>query len=47
MMTGKNRKFKHVRVTWFDPCQSNEAWVPEDEILEHDVATCVDVGYIY
>ena len=21
--------------------------MPEEEILEHDVATCVDVGYIY
>ena len=41
------KKFKHVRITWVDPCQCNEAWIPEDEILDHDVATCVDVGYIY
>jgi len=51
-MTGKIKfKYKieylHVKVTWLDPCQSTEAWIPEDEILEHDVATCVDVGYIY
>jgi len=46
-MTSKQKKFKHVRVTWFDPCQSDEAWIPEEEILEHNVATCVDIGYIY
>jgi len=46
-MTIKQKKFKHVKVTWFDPCQSDEAWIPEEEILEHNVATCVDIGYIY
>ena len=46
-MTSKQKKFKHVRVTWFDPCQSDEAWIPEEEILQHNVATCVDIGYIY
>ena len=40
-------EYLHVRVTWVDPCACDEAWVPEDEILEHDIATCVDVGYIY
>ena len=46
-MTIKQKKFKHVKVTWFDPCQSDEAWIPEEEILQHNVATCVDIGYIY
>ena len=48
IMSKKNKfKYKNVKVTWFDPCQSNEAWVSEEDILDHDVATCVDVGYIY
>ena len=46
-MTSTISKFKQVKITWVDPCQCDEAWTPESEILDHDVAVCSDVGYIY
>ena len=46
-MTSTISKFKQVKITWVDPCQCDEAWTPESEILDHDVAVCTDVGYIY
>lgn len=41
------KKYPHVRITWHDICSSEEAWISEDQILEHDVAVCTDTGYIY
>ena len=38
-------KFKYKRVKII--CTSDEAWTSEDDILNHDIATCSDVGYIY
>ena len=46
-MTSTISKFKQVKITWVDPCQCDEAWTPEKEILDHDVAECEDVGWIY
>ena len=46
-MTSMISKFKQVKITWVDICQCDEAWTPESEILDHDVAVCTDVGYIY
>lgn len=40
-------KYKRVKIVWWDICSSDEAWIGEDDILTHDVATCSDVGYIY
>ena len=50
-MTGnkKTNKFPypHVNIEWVDICQSEEAWINESEILNQDLATCHDTGYIY
>ena len=46
-MTSTISKFKQVKITWVDPCQCDESWTPESEILNHDVAECEDVGWIY
>ena len=46
-MTSTISKFKQVKITLVDICQCYEAWTPENEILDHDVAVCTDVGYIY
>ena len=46
-MTSMISKYKHVRITWQDICTAEEAWTHEDEILQHDVATCTDTGYIF
>ena len=46
-MTSTISKFKQVKITWVDICQCDEAWTPEKEILDHDVAECEDVGWIY
>ena len=40
-------KYKRVKIIWWDICSSDEAWISEDDILNHDIATCSDVGYIY
>ena len=40
-------KYKRVKIVWWDICSSDEAWTSEDDILNHDIATCSDVGYIY
>ena len=40
-------KYKRVKIIWWDICSSDEAWILEDDILNHDIATCSDVGYIY
>ena len=46
-MTSMISKYKRVKITWFDICSSDEAWTHQSEILDHNVATCTDVGYIY
>jgi hypothetical protein len=46
-MTSMISRYKHVRITWQDICTAEEAWTHEDEILQHDVATCTDTGYIF
>jgi hypothetical protein len=31
---------QHVRITWWDIQQSNEAWIDEENILKNDIAVC-------
>ena len=47
--TGKENNFKYdkVKITWWDICTCEAAWVREDDILDHDISVCQDVGYIY
>ena len=47
--TGKENKFRYdkVKITWWDICTCEAAWVSEEEILDHDISICQDVGYIY
>jgi hypothetical protein len=40
-------KFPHVKITWWDIQQSNEAWIDEENILENDIAVCSDIGYVF
>ena len=46
-MTSMISKYKHVKITWYDICGSDEAWTHESDILNHDVAECTDTGYIF
>jgi hypothetical protein len=39
--------YQHVRITWWDIQQSNEAWIDEDDVLKNDIAVCQDTGYIF
>ena len=39
--------YHHVRITWWDIQQSNEAWIDEDDVLKNDIAVCQDTGYIF
>jgi hypothetical protein len=32
--------YQHVRITWWDIQQSNEAWIDEDDVLKNDIAVC-------
>ena len=47
--TGKEKKFRYdkVKITWWDIVTCEEAWVSEENILDHDISICQDVGYIY
>ena len=47
--TGKENKFRYdkVKIIWWDICTCEAAWVNEEEILDHDISVCQDVGYIY
>ena len=47
--TGKENKFRYekVKITWWDIVTCEEAWVGEEDILDHDISVCQDVGYIY
>ena len=47
MKTSGKNKFPHVKLTWWDIQQSNEAWIDEDEILNSNIAVCEDTGYIF
>lgn len=49
MLQQKNNNFKYelVRLEWFDIKGAEDTWVHEDEIKNHDVAYCVDVGFLY
>jgi hypothetical protein len=40
-------KFPHVKITWWDIQQSNEAWIDEENILKNDIAVCSDIGYVF
>tara|TARA_R100000700_G_C3146633_1_gene126689 strand:- start:79 stop:342 length:264 start_codon:yes stop_codon:yes gene_type:complete len=46
-ISGNKINYKHVRLTWWDICQSEEAWIHEDDVLKHDIAICTDTGYIF
>jgi hypothetical protein len=41
------KSIQHVRITWWDIQQSNEAWIDEDDVLKNDIAVCQDTGYIF
>ena len=38
--TGKENKFRYdkVKITWWDICTCEAAWVSEEEILDHDIS---------
>jgi len=40
--TGKENNFRYdkVKITWWDICTCEAAWVNEEEILDHDISVC-------
>jgi hypothetical protein len=46
--SGTNKfPYAHVKITWWDITQSNEAWIDKDDILKNDISVCEDTGYIF
>jgi hypothetical protein len=46
--SGTNKfPYAHVKITWWDITQSNEAWIDKDDIFKNDIAVCEDIGYIF
>ena len=39
--------YLHVKLTWWDIQQSNEAWIEANDVVKNDIAVCKDVGYIF
>lgn len=44
-----NKKFNYsrVEVCWYDICNADGAWLTEEEVLNHTLAECISVGFLF
>jgi hypothetical protein len=48
-MDNEQSKFRYARVeiVWYDICNADGAWLTESEVLNHILAECVSVGFMF
>lgn len=44
-----SNKFNYARVEvcWYDICNAEGAWLTEEEVLNHKLAECISVGFLF
>ena len=44
-----NNRFNYARVeiVWYDICNADGAWLTEAEVLNHRLAECTSVGFLF
>jgi len=39
--------YQRVEVCWYDICNADGAWLTEAEVLNHKLAECTSVGFLF
>jgi len=39
--------YQRVEIIWMDICNADGAWLTESEVLNHKLAECVSVGFMF
>jgi hypothetical protein len=39
--------YQRVEIVWMDICNADGAWLTEGEVLNHKLAECVSVGFMF
>jgi hypothetical protein len=39
--------YQRVEIIWMDICNADGAWLTESEVLNHTLAECVSVGFMF
>ena len=43
----KKFNYQRVEICWMDICNADGAWLTEAEVLNHTLAECVSVGFLF
>ena len=43
----KKFNYQRVEIIWYDICNAEGAWLSESEVLNHNLAECVSVGFMF
>ncbi len=48
-MDNEQSKFRYARVEiiWYDICNAEGAWLSESDVLNHTLAECTSVGFLF
>ena len=40
-------RYQRVEIVWYDICNADGSWLTEAEVLNHTLAECVSVGFMF
>ena len=43
----KKFNYQRVEIVWMDICNAEGAWLSESEVLNHTLAECTSVGFLF
>jgi hypothetical protein len=43
----KEFNYSRVEICWYDICNADGAWLTEEEVLNHKLAECISVGFLF
>ena len=43
----KKFNYQRVEICWMDICNADGAWLTEAEVLNHTLAECISVGFLF
>ena len=39
--------YQRVEIVWYDICSADGSWLTESEVLNHKLAECISVGFMF